>query len=78
MTCRVMSIRENRRFSCLEKVLEDSFQGQPGSSGDPTRADYFFLPVFGIAVGAFVAFFAAFTGVLALAMIASFCVLGTS
>jgi len=28
MRSRVRSTRENRRFSCLEKVLEDFFHGQ--------------------------------------------------
>jgi len=28
MTCRAWNARENRRFSCLEKVLEDFFHGQ--------------------------------------------------
>jgi hypothetical protein len=33
MTCRVRSTRENRRFSCLEKVPEDFFHGQPAGYG---------------------------------------------
>ena len=37
MTCRVRSTRENRRFSCLEKVLEDFFHGLLTGHGMPPR-----------------------------------------
>jgi hypothetical protein len=39
MTCRVQSTRENRRFSCLEKVSEDFFHGQLGGVLDPATGD---------------------------------------
>ena len=37
MTCRVRSTRENRRFSCLNKVPEDFFQAGKHSAGTRSR-----------------------------------------